>query len=268
MARSRVNSITSAKGENKKRRKGDSIAVAIISAKPGHRMKSYGPPSLLSIGSKSRCLLDIQVDSIRSVHSNAEIIVCCGFESDKVSKYIKTKYKNDNIRIVENQLFDETNCCETLRLCLNNVASDSLLVCNGELVLYPELLKIKEEVPYILSYKKDKKDKRKSTLEIGSVCDENNMVTNISFGLPDLWSEIFYLHSRETIETLRKIVSTETYKNRLVFEALNEFNRTKYNFHQILTKDTVVKINNLKTYYQVRDRYENIGTQLFVRNFH
>lgn len=264
MPRNRVHSVTSAKGEVKKK-KGEHLTIAIMSAKPGYRMKSYGPTSLLSIGSKSRCLLDIQIESIHTVHKDAEIIVCCGFGADRVARYIKTKYKNDNIRIVENQLFDKTNCCETLRLCLNNVSSDSLLVCNGELVLYPELIKVQQEVPYILSHRKGKK---KSTLEIGSVCDENNLVTNISFGLPDLWSEIFYLHSRETIDILRRIVSIESYKNKLIFEALNEFNRSKYNLHQILTKDAVVKIDSIKTYHKVKDRYENIGTQLFVRNFH
>jgi len=262
MARNRVNSITSAKGETKKRRKGDKVTIAIMSAKPGYRMKSYGPPSLLHIG--SHCLLDIQIEAIRAVHKNYEIVVCCGFGADKVSRYIRSTYKNDNIRIVENQLFDETNCCETLRLCLNNISSDSLLVCNGELVLYPELVKIYDESPYILSHKKGKK---KSTLEIGSVCDETGLVTNMSYGLPDLWSEIFYLHSRETIESLRKIVSSEPFKNKLIFEALNEFNKTRYNFRQVLTKDRVVKIDNIKTYHRVKDRYENIGTQLFVRNF-
>jgi len=262
MPRNRVNSITSARGDKKNRKKGDKVTIAILSAKPGYRMKSYGPPSLLCVG--SHCLLDIQIEAIRAVHKNYEIIVCCGFEADRVSRHIKTKYKNQNIRIVENQLFDETNCCETLRLCLNNVSSDSLLVCNGELVLYPELVKIHEEVPYILSHKRGKK---KSTLEIGSVCDENGLVTNMSYGLTDLWSEIFYLHSRETIESLRRIVSTEAFKNKLIFEALNEFNKTKYNLHQVMTKDKAVKIDNIKTYHRVKDRYENIGTQLFVRNF-
>ena len=262
MARTRVNSITCAKGETKKRKKGDKVTIALMSAKPGYRMKSYGPTSLLSIG--SHCLLDIQIEAIKAVHKNYEIIVCCVFGAERVSKYVKSKYKNDNVRIVENQLFETTNCCETLRLCLNNVASDSLLVCNGELVLYPELVDIQQETPYILSHERGRK---KSTLEIGSVCDEHNLVTNMSFGLPDLWSEIFYLHSRETIESLRKIVSLESYKNRLIFEALNEFNRTKYNFHQVITKDRVVKIDNMKTYHRVKDKYENIGTQLFVRNF-
>ena len=262
MPRTRVNSITSAKGEEKKRKKGDKVTIAIMSAKPGYRMKSYGPPALLSVG--RHCLLDVQIEAIKAVHKNYEIIVCCGFGADGVSKHIKTNYKNDNIRIVENQLFDETNCCETLRLCLNNVSSDSLLVCNGELVLYPELVRIYQETPYILSHKRGKK---KSTLEIGSVCDENSLVTNMSYGLNDLWSEIFYLHSRESIESLRRIVSTETFKNKLIFEALNEFNNTKYNLHQIITKDKVVKIDNIKTYHKVKARYENIGTQLFVRNF-
>ena len=104
-------------------------------------------------------------------------------------------------------------------------------------------------------------------MEIGSVADTNDMVTNISFGLPMLWSEIFYLDSRESIENLRRIVSSESYKNRLIFESLNELNRGKFNLRQVVTSHKAVKIDNIKTYHKVREIYESPGSQLFLRTF-
>jgi choline kinase len=240
----------------------DLVTIALILSKPGQKMKSYGPVQLLNLG--YHILIDIQIEAIRAVHKNFEIIICCGFEASKVIKYVKTKYKNLNIRIIENQLFETTNCCETLRLCLNNISSNSsLLVCGGDLLLYPELIKIHEDKPYIIV---EKENRKISGLEIGSIADNTGMVTNISFGLPNVWSEIFYLHSKDCIEHLRKIVSSSGFANKLIFEALNEFGNSKFKFNQVVNKYSTVKIDNMKTYHKVKEVYENIGPQLFIRN--
>ena len=253
--------IVSVKGARRSSK--DKITVVILASMPGYRMKSYGAIPLLTLGSHT--LIDIQIAAIKSVYPNNEIVLCCGFESDRVAKYIKNKYKTDNIRIVENQKYDQTNSCESLRLCLNNIHADSLLVCNGEVLLYPELLKVQKDSPYLITHTDNRK---KSVFEIGSFCDESGKVTNISFGLPNLWSEIFYMSNEDAIEQLRKIVSHEQYRDKFVFEALNEFNRTsRYGMEQHYTKGEVVKINNIKTYHKIREYYENIGTKLFVRNF-
>jgi choline kinase len=240
----------------------DLVTIALIMSKPGQKMKSYGPVQLLNLN--QHILLDIQIEAIKAVHKNFEILICCGFEASKIIKYVKNKYKNLNIRIVENQLFETTNCCETLRLCLNNIsANSSLLVCSGDLLLYPELIKIQQDSPYIVV---EKENRKISGLEIGSITDDTGVVTNISFGLPNVWSEIFYLHSKDSIEHLRKIVSSNGFSNKLIFEALNEFGNSRFKFTQVINKYSTVKIDNMKTYHKVKEVYESIGPQLFVRN--
>ena len=86
------------------------------------------------------------------------------------------------------------------------------MVLNGELVFYPELVKIHQEESYILSYDCNNK---KSNIEVGSVADENCNVTNMSFGLPTSWSEVFYLSSLKEIEIMRKLLWSNNYKNKL-----------------------------------------------------
>lgn len=242
----------------------DLVTIALIMSNSGQKMKSYGPTQLLNLS--QHVLIDIQIEAIRAIHKNFEILICCGFEASKIIRYVKNKYRNLNIRIIENQLFETTNCCESLRLCLNNISpsSTSILVCSGDLLLYPELLKIYEDNPYIIV---EKEQKKISSLEIGCVVDDMEIVTNMSFGLPTVWSEIFYLNSRDTIEHLRKIVSYNGFGNRFIFEALNEFMDSKHKFTKVVNKYNVVKINNMKTYHKMREIYESIGPQLFVRNF-
>jgi CTP:phosphocholine cytidylyltransferase-like protein len=237
------------------------ISIILLSAKPGVRMKSYGPPSLLPLG--SHALIDIQIEAIRAAHKTFEIVLCCGFEANKIIKYVKNKYKSLNIRIVENQKFEEHNCCESLRLCLNNIHSTSIMVCNGELLLYPEMVKVHQDKSYLLTQHNSKKI---TNLEVGSVVDEDNIVSNICYGLPNIWSEVFYINGKDSIEALRKIVSSEGYKNKFVFEALNDLSKSKHIFRQQINKNSVVKIDDMKTYHNIKEKYESTGTQLFIRH--
>ena len=129
--------VTTARNKQKSKTKTkiieDPVSIALISDTPGYRMKSYGPAALLPITARYR-LIDVQISSINKVFSQAEIVLCVGFEADKITRYIKSKYKNLDIRIVENQLFSETNSCEALRLCLNNINNKKLFLMNGNLL--------------------------------------------------------------------------------------------------------------------------------------
>ena len=186
--------ITTVKGSGIKPVK-NNPAVVLICDKSGYRMKSYGPIQLLKLGNTR--LIDIQIKAIRSQSANSEIILCCGFDANKIAKYIKENYGDENVRIVENQMYEVSGCCEALRISLNCVSSDSLIICNGGMLLMPELVKVHSANSYLLCRKYEK---NKTNLEIGSVSNEKNIVTNISFGLPNIWSEIFYLESRDHIE--------------------------------------------------------------------
>jgi NDP-sugar pyrophosphorylase family protein len=78
------------------------ITVIILCDTPGYRMKSYGPLPLITINNQK--LIDLQIQAIQKTFSNFEIIICVGFDAEKICKYIRQKYSNLNIRVVENQL--------------------------------------------------------------------------------------------------------------------------------------------------------------------
>lgn len=234
-------------------------SVILLSDQKDSRIRNPLPLPLLDIGKKIY-LLDIQIAAIRaSFTDDVEVIVCCGFEADLVASYCKSKYKSINVRIVENCNYEETNSAESLRLCLNNINNDSIMVCEGSLLLYPEALYIKKRENFLLLQQAESLN-----LDIGIVNDDKQNITNISYGLPNKWSEIFFLSGHENIEMVRKVAAQQESKKKLVFEILNECG---IDFKSQKNDMPMIKINSTKTQNHVRKMYENFNSGLFIRAF-
>lgn len=230
----------------------DLISVVLLCDSPGYRMKSYGPLSLVTINNKK--LIDIQISAIKEQFPNFELIVCLGFDSEKVCRYVRTKYKNINIRFVENQLYNVSNSCESLRLSLNNICNNKILICDGNLLLNSKCLS------YIDTEKSCALIEKKSceTLEIGLNIDKDNNIQHFSFGATQTWSEILFLNGHDITETLRKIIVNYDSKTRFIFEAINELINMKYELRSILNQSKIMKINNIKTYHSIKDSKDKI----------
>lgn len=222
------------------------VTVILLCDNPGYRMKSYGPASLILF--KNKRLIDLQVEAIKKVFSNYEIIVCAGFDADKVCKYIKQKYKNGNIRIVENQIFSSSNSCESARLSLNNTSNDRVLICDGSLYFTPQTLEqINLNESSVIT-----EMCRQDNLEVGVNVNEIGNIEHFSFGASHTWSEMCFLQNHESIETLRRIL-TSFDKTKFVFEALNDLIQTRHSLKRIVNEYSLYKINNLKIYHQLKE---------------
>ena len=232
------------KNENKTE---ELVSIILLSDSPGYRMKSYGAIPIIQIGRQR--LIDIQIESIKKTFVNFEIILCVGFDAEKVYKYIRTRHKNLNIRIVENQLYHSSNSCESLRLSLNNIWNDKVLICDGNLIFEPITLKsidISKSGTLIEEHAHD-------TLEIG-LNIENNIAQHFSFGARHTWSEILFLNNYEYIENLKKILLSYDNKNRFIFEALNELVNMNFKIATNINSKQVIKINNIKTYHNIKEK--------------
>tara|TARA_B100001564_G_scaffold353560_1_gene362729 strand:+ start:4414 stop:5166 length:753 start_codon:yes stop_codon:yes gene_type:complete len=222
------------------------VTFILISDLPGYRMKSYGPAPLLNI--KKRKLIDYQIKAITESFINPEIVLCVGFESDKITKYIRQSYPDLNIRIVENQLFNQTNSCESLRLCLNNTNNHKVFVIDGSVLFKKNTLNLHDINEPSICVEKENKD----CFDIGVNIDECESAAHFSFGANRNWSEILYLSDKYSIDSLRKIISMENFKRKFVFEALNELIKTHPKIKTIYNKYSIYKINNIKTYHDLR----------------
>jgi hypothetical protein len=222
----------------------DFVTFILLSENYGHRMKSYGPVSLLKIKDKS--LLEQQIDCIKAVFLNYEVIICSGFETFKTVEFVKENFSNINIRIVENQMHFNSNCCESVRLCLSNTMNTKVVISSGAVLFDVEhLSKINLGKTCILSQNRDDS----SGLEIGVVQNKDKL-ENLSLGLKtDNWSEIFYLNGTQDVKQFYSIVSNTDFKNKFIFEAINAFvDKNKVFVSKV---DQVSKIDNIKKYKEV-----------------
>jgi len=224
----------------------DLVTFILLCDMPGNRMKSYGSTSLIDIYNKK--LIDLQIEAIKSKFKNYEIIICCGFDSESVYKYIRTKYKKENIRLIENQIFNYSNSCESLRLCLNNLINTKIFILDGNLVFKNNIFdSIDLDKNFIVIEKSPSEN-----LEVGVNINEYDFVEHFSFGAKYIWSEILFLCEDKIIDSLRNLLANMEYKNKFIFEALNDIITMKYNISYVKNRYPIQKINSIKTYKNIK----------------
>ena len=225
----------------------DLVTFILLCDMPGHRMKSYGSTSLVEIQNKK--LIDLQIEAIKSKFKTYELILCTGFDAENLYKYIRYYYKKENIRMVENQLFNTTNSCESLRLCLNNTRNSKIFILNGNLMFNNNIFdNLTLDNNFIMIEKSPMEN-----LEIGANINENNLVEYMSFGATNIWSEILFLSESKSIECLKNLLGNIEYKNKFIFEAINDIINLKHNISYINNNYYPIhKISNIKTYKTLR----------------
>ena len=92
------------------------------------------------------------------------------------------------------------------------------------------------------------------TLDIGVNIDHQNNVQHFSYGASNIWSEILFMHNDSIIDECRKIIQSIDYKNKFIFEAINDLLNSKHNIKAIHNNNTIEKINDIKTYHAIKER--------------
>ena len=213
-----------------------SLSTIIPVAGIGYRMKSYGPKCLLKVA-ENQTIISRLIYNINTVFSKEEIIVCVGFEADKVMQNLP-----ENVRVVENQKYEETNTTESLRLSLNNSVSDSILIIHGDLVFNPATIQ--------------NFDRTRSSVVVdstGQIRDDETGVTIVNgeatffaYGLPCKWGQIAYFVGRE-LDLLKKICSDRNKSKMYTFEILNEIIQNGGQFRSVEPRNMkIYEVDGLK----------------------
>jgi NDP-sugar pyrophosphorylase family protein len=249
--RTKIKHITTAKklnlSQQAKNKNQDLVTVIILCDIELHRMKSCGPLPLIDINGKK--LIDIQISSVRKYFKNVEIIICVANCSDKIYKYVKQKYKNLQIRIVENQNYNSSNSLESVRISLNNTMNNRVLIFSGDLMLDDSISNIDQNKTCILI-----ESNPSENLDIGVNIDENNIAQHFSYGASKIWSEVIFFHNEDYIDSFRKNISANYNKNKFMFEILNDLVKSKNNVLCINNSSKIEKINNIKTYHRIKEK--------------
>lgn len=152
-------------------------------------------------------LIDEQIRNIRDVYNDSEIVLVTGFESENVINHISSKdYKN--IRIVENLLHKTTSVFDSWRLGTNCSNEGGLFLIHGDRLFNAEAIKVETlGKSYLYTHKKDK-----TNYSLGISYSDKRLM-NISYGLPSVWSEIFFVCEKDY--KIYKNVLNNAYKNKI-----------------------------------------------------
>jgi choline kinase len=236
--------ITQAKPERHEAKRDGQISVILLAENYGYRMKSYGPISLVEVGGKT--LLQHQIAAIQSAFTDFEIILCSGFETQKVYHYIQSTFPQSlPIRIVENQVFYHSNCCEGLRLCLHNTMNERVLICGGGVVLTADYLKsLNMRKSSILCQEPSKE----LNFDVGIIDNADHRLEHFSLAVKQkVWTELLYLTGSIAVKSFYNTVSKPELKNKFLFEAVNQWRGRKQLLVCENDSDTIIKIDNIKT---------------------
>lgn len=184
------------------------ISAVVLGNETDYRTKSYGPRCLLTHGNST--VIQKQIRVLSEIELVSEIIVVLGFECDRIIKYLP-----EDIRVVENQLHRTTNSCESLRLVLNNIKNNRLLIIDGNVLISRDLFNRADFSSSFAVCGTDSKSKN----EI-SFSNANGLVTRFSFGLDYIWNSISFVQGKE-FKLLKKSCKDRESEKFFTFEVLN-----------------------------------------------
>ena len=235
------------------------VTVVLLGENHGYRMKSYGATPLLKIRD-NKTLLELQIDAIKSVFTDYEVILCCGFDTKRINDFVRDKLKNENVRIVENQVHYNSNCCESIRLALNNTMNNRVFISSGEIFLTPSYL---HKFDYNKVSVAIQQQNINGDFEISAILNNKTLNTMCLGEKNNFWTEAIFLNNEESIRRLQNIVSNVDFKNKFMFEAINMLSKnTKIKVVEN-NSQPIVKINNIKTLRNIRKFNESTNSKLF-----
>lgn len=212
----------------------DGLSIIVLCGNMGYRMKSYGPKSLLTFPDGTT-VIDKLLENIQANFPHAELVVGVGFQADKVMSNI-----HQGVHVVENQLYETTNDLEEVRLCLNVITNNNVIIINGDLIFNNVALdKLTKKGSTVIV------NKNMNNTEIGvTIVDEE--VTIFAYDLPTKWCNIVYLTGPELV-TFKKICKDREKSRWFIFEALNMIIEKGGKFHASQPKHMEInRIEKLK----------------------
>jgi len=176
----------------------------------GKRMKTYGPKALLTYR-KDITILDYTLHTIYEVYPHADIILILGFESHKFWPY---KYKYPSIRFIYNPNYDTTNTLYGVQIGLHASVGQRVVVLHGDLLFSIEAI--------------DGLAQHGSSI---TVCDtmnkenvgivsQNNIATNIAYGLENKWGQITYFTNKEYQLLLQLLQTDPEFQRLFLYEGI------------------------------------------------
>ena len=206
--------------------------MLILGASHNTRLRNCGAKSCL-IMPDSRYLLNHQIDILKR-YNPSEIYMTIGYDADRV---IERKFE---LRLIENQKFEETGEANDLRLFFNLCRPERLLILSGDLYLR---LAIIGDTQYTGSWcvGSDGTDNKE---EIG-FSSEFDRITDFSYLFKSKLSGFIMLEAQE-IELAKRFLNRETSRC-AIWEVLEGIIKKGANLRPIhVSSNRLVKLNGIR----------------------
>jgi len=187
------------------------ISVIIPAAGAGRRMKSYGPKSLIKVGKST--IVSNQIQLINSQIPGAEIILICGFKSEKLMNETPS-----SIVKIENELYEETNVIRSIGRSLSATGkSEIVMIIYGDLVFNEEMLKCVDmaESSVVMD------SGTMSDNEVGCIVNDEGYLESIMYDLPEKWAQVLVLRGKE-LKAFKALCWDKRNYKKFGFEMINE----------------------------------------------
>ena len=214
------------------------LITFIIFEKPSNiRLKSIHFPFIRVHG---KSLLEKQIDVIRSVFKNFEIIFVCGKSYLKIFDHLK-QHQNSELRLIENQNFDTSNCCESIRIGLTNTFNNKVIIMPEDIIFSNSFFKYMDNQHSSIFVHQNNFD---NNFDIGAIYNDDKL-ENLTIGIKEnYWSEILFLHNEKVLSQFKEILFSQNFKNKMFFESINYLNYI-YSI-KVINIPQCIKINNVK----------------------
>jgi hypothetical protein len=178
-------------------------------------------------------------------NKNIKLNIATGFDHDKISKHISTKY--NNINLVYNDSYETTNQAKALTLFLENNVCENLLIISSGVLLKNKNISLSTlsgtSKIYLLN-------KPRTNFNIG--CSLGTSAEYLFYDLPNIWSECVYLN-KEAILALRDIIKMQNTDQFYLFEMINALILQNIIFENVtIDKKNIFKINHTKDLTKAR----------------
>lgn len=207
----------------------DKLSIIIITGSYYPKLKVKGPKALLEV-SERYTLLNYQIDTLKKLYPESEIIVVVGYNSD-----LLIKNKHPQSRIVENQLFETTGEIESLRLGINNICRENLLVVMDDVFFEKNAVSgMTKCTSVLLDYNSNKSDN-----DIG-VEIVNNKIISFNYDSPHKWMGLAYIDKSDL--KFVKDFCIRNNGNMFVFEAIENIVKVGNNLNIFHTENKIHKL--------------------------
>jgi len=209
-------------------------------------MKSYGPKALLEI--HHRNIITNQINILEKSIPYINISLVCGFKAEKLMKNVP-----ERIIKIENEFYDTTNVVRSIGVGLRTIKdAGTLILVYGDL-FFNEIAISCLDLSYscILI-----NDATMTEEEVGCVVDENGVLQNMMYDLPNKWAQVAVFNGLE-LKLLKQLCWDKKNYHRFGFEIINEiierggsFSCLKHSKCKVIDIDTSKDIDRAKEIFK------------------